>query len=241
MSLLLKNLIFLKAVYDMRVLVDAVVASLERSLRVVLPIIVFLVYIRRKAIGIEFTFGSVSPYIEELILCATVVWVIFALYLSKALTFKKCQFKKTFDKLMHDKIKKKTSYSTIVHITSAMIQYVGVLVVGFLLGHYHMLMIVVLVTVLFLLAFMCSPNLTLAVHRLGPSRSQLIFFLIVIFFIVIFEHLHYIYIDFGLLILLYSLRFSLLYFVHFLVYLSIYINSFILSPDHTISKHTELD
>ena len=192
----------------------------ERAVRTFLPlaaIIFFVNYINLQGISIH---GSILNLSIETIFIMFIVWVFTVAILKSQLINGNKKYGEKFKNLSFRIFGMKISYSTSVFLMSAILKFTGVLFLAAFIGEYIILVTIIFVTIFYFTNFLIFPKILRYMYSLRLGQSQLSFLILVVILLILINFLVHPLFTLNTLIILYALRFSLLYFVRVIALLS---------------------
>jgi hypothetical protein len=193
---------------------------MERALRTFLPlaaIIFFVNYINLQGISIH---GSILNLSIETIFIMFIVWVFTVTLLKSQLINGNKKYGEKFKNLSLRIFGMKISYSPCVSLVSAILKFTGVLFLAAFIGEYIILVTIIFVTIFYFTNFLIFPTIPRYIYSLRLGQSQLSFLILVLILLILINFLVHPLFTLNTLIILYALRFSLLYFVRVIALLS---------------------
>ena len=149
-----------------------------------------------------------------------IVWVFTVVILKSQLINGNKKYGEKFKNLSLGIFDKKISYGPCVSLVSAILKFTGVLFLAAFIGEYIILVTIIFVTIFYFTNFLIFPTIPRYIYSLRLGQSQLSFLILVVILLILINFLVHPLFTLNTLIILYALRFSLLYFVRVIALLS---------------------
>jgi hypothetical protein len=192
----------------------------ERVLRTFLSlalIVFFVSYVNLEEISVR---GSILNLSSEIIFIMFLIWVFTAYSLKSQIFNGNKDYGDKFKNFSFRIVGMKITYTNCVYLISSFLQFMGVLFLAVCLGEYVTLMTMIFVAVIFFTTFLILPKIPHYLYALTPGQSQVSFLILVILILILINSIVHPLFTINTIIILYALRFSLLYFVRVIALLS---------------------